>query len=142
MKRVVFAPDSFKGTITAADAARVLAEGWLSVDPGAETVLRPMADGGEGTVAAFATAVPCAERMPITVDGPAGHPIPTAWLLLPPTADAPDGTAVVDMASTSGIEPLDDLRPWDADSRGFGQANAAAPDHRDSPLALGIGSCA
>lgn len=142
MTRIVFAPDSFKGSITAADAARALAEGWLSVDPDAEAVLRPMADGGEGTVAAFATAVAGAKRMPIVVDGPAGHPVQTAWLLLPPTAEAPEGTAVVDMASTSGIELLDDLRPWDADSRGFGQAIAAALDHGVSRLVLGIGSSA
>lgn len=142
MTRVVFAPDSFKGTIAAADAARVLAEAWASVDPGVSPVLRPMADGGEGTVAAFAAAVPGARRMPITVDGPAGHPVDTAWLLLPASDDAPDGTAVIDMASTSGIELLDELRPWDADSRGFGQAIAAALDHGVSRLVLGIGSSA
>lgn len=142
MTRIVFAPDSFKGTIAAADAARVLAEAWASVDPGVSPVLRPMADGGEGTVAAFAAAVPGARRMPITVDGPAGHPVDTAWLLLPASDDAPDGTAVIDMASTSGIELLDELRPWDADSRGFGQAIAAALDHGVSRLVLGIGSSA
>lgn len=140
--RVVFAPDSFKGTITAADAAQVLADAWLTVDPAAEIVLRPMADGGEGTVAAFAAAVPGAERMPITVDGPAGTPVETSWLLLPASADAPDGTAVIDLASTSGIELLDELRPWDADSAGFGQTIAAALDHGVSRLILGIGSSA
>ncbi|WP_336644359.1 glycerate kinase [Microbacterium sp. USHLN186] len=142
MTRVVFAPDSFKGTITAADAARVLAEAWLSIDPSVETVLRPMADGGEGTVAAFAAAVRGAQRMPIVVDGPAGRRVETAWLLLPASDDAPRGSAVVDMASTSGIELLDELRPFDADSTGFGQAIAAALDHGVSRLVLGIGSSA
>lgn len=142
MMRVVFAPDSFKGTITAADAARVLADAWLDVDPSAEVVLRPMADGGEGTVAAFAAAVSGAVRMPVTVDGPAGVPVETAWLLLPASADAPNGTAVIDLASTSGIELLDELRPWDADSSGFGQAIAAAIDHGVSRLIVGIGSSA
>jgi len=140
--RVVFAPDSFKGTITAADAAQVLADAWLTVDPAAEVVLRPMADGGEGTVAAFAAAVPGAVRMPVTVDGPAGTPVETSWLLLPASDDAPDGTAVIDLASTSGIELLDELRPWDADSSGFGQAMAAAMDHGVSRLVVGIGSSA
>ncbi|MDR2998238.1 MAG: glycerate kinase [Microbacterium sp.] len=137
--RVVLAPDSFKGTITAADAASALAAGW---GDGADFVMRPMADGGEGTVAAFAAAVPGAERMPVTVDGPAGVPVDTTWLLLPPTADAPDGTAVIDLASTSGIELLADLRPFDADSAGFGQAIAAALDHGVARLVLGIGSSA
>jgi len=140
--RVVFAPDSFKGTITAADAAQALAEGWRTVDADVEVVLRPMADGGEGTVAAFAAAVPGAERMPVTVDGPAGRPVDTAWLLLPASDGAPQGTAVIDVASTSGIELLDELRPWDADSTGFGQAIAAALDHGVSRLVLGIGSSA
>ncbi|REJ06847.1 glycerate kinase [Microbacterium bovistercoris] len=137
--RVVLAPDSFKGTITAADAASALAEGWGG---GAEFLMRPMADGGEGTVAAFAAAVPGAVRMPVTVDGPAGTPVDTAWLLLPATEDAPRGTAVIDLASTSGIELLGELRPFDADSTGFGQAIAAAMDHGVSRLVLGIGSSA
>ncbi|CAH0251607.1 Glycerate 2-kinase [Microbacterium oxydans] len=142
MTRVVLAPDSFKGTITAADAAAALAEGWRSIDPDAEFVHRPMADGGEGTVAAFAAAVPGATAMPVTVDGPAGARIETSWLLLPATADAPRGTAVVDLGSTSGIELLDELRPWDADTTGFGQAIAAALDHDVSRLVVGIGSSA
>lgn len=142
MSRVVLAPDSFKGTITAADAAEAIARGWRSVDPAAELVLRPMADGGEGTVAAFAAAVAGSERMPVTVDGPAGVPIETDWLLLPASDDAPHGTAVIDIASTSGIELLAELRPFDADSRGFGQTIAAALDHGVSRLVLGIGSSA
>lgn len=142
MTRVVLAPDSFKGTITAADAAASLADGWASVDPTADFVHRPMADGGEGTVAAFEAAVPGARRVPVVVDGPAGARIETSWLLLPPTTDAPDGTAVVDLASTSGIELLDELRPWDADTTGFGQAIAAALDHGVSRLVVGIGSSA
>lgn len=140
--KVVLAPDSFKGTITAADAATALAAGWASVDSRAEFVLRPMADGGEGTVTAFEAAVAGAVRMPVTVDGPAGTPVDTSWLLLPATADAPSGTAVIDIASTSGIELLTDLRPWDADTSGFGQAIAAALDHGVSRLILGIGSSA
>lgn len=142
MTRVVLAPDSFKGSITAADAAASLAEGWASVEPSATFVHRPMADGGEGTVAAFEAAVPGARRMPVVVDGPAGTPVETGWLLLPASTDAPGGTAVVDLASTSGIELLDELRPWDADTTGFGQAIAAALDHGVTRLIVGIGSSA
>lgn len=142
MTRVVIAPDSFKGTITAADAAAAIARGWLSADPTADIVLRPMADGGEGTVSAFAAAVAGSTRMPLTVDGPAGTPVETDWLLLPASDDAPRGTAVIDLASTSGIELLRELRPLDADSRGFGQAIAAALDHGISRLVLGVGSSA
>lgn len=136
MTRVVLAPDSFKGTITAVDAASALAEGWASVEPGAEFVFRPMADGGEGTVAAFATAVDGSALQPLTVTGPAGTPVASAWLRLP------DGTAVIDLASTSGIELLDHLRPWDADSTGFGEAIAAALDGGATRIVVGIGSSA
>ncbi|MEU4014799.1 glycerate kinase [Microbacterium sp. NPDC028030] len=142
MTTVVLAPDSFKGTITAADAAAALAEGWTSVEPSAVFVHRPMADGGEGTVAAFEAAVPGAVRVPVAVDGPAGVRIDTTWLLLPPTAEAPGGTAVVDLGSTSGIELLDELRPWDADTTGLGQAMADALDRGVSRLVVGIGSSA
>lgn len=141
MPRVVFAPDGFKGTLDAASAARALAEGWLSVRPADEAVLRPMADGGEGTVAAFAT-VPGATRMPVTVRGPDDRSVEAAWLLLPPDAETPGGTGVVELASTSGIELLDALRPDDAHTAGFGQAIAAALDHGVSRLVLGIGSSA
>lgn len=142
IRRVVFAPDSFKGTITAVNAAKALAEGWASVRPSDEVVLRPMADGGEGTVAAFEAASPGARRMPLDVEGPAGRRIRTSWLLLPPTAEDPDGIAVVDVASTSGIELLDEPLPWDAGTDGCGQAIIAALEHGVSTLVIGIGSSA
>ncbi|WJL94870.1 glycerate kinase [Microbacterium sp. ET2] len=129
---VVIAIDSFKGSIRAADAAHAIAEGWRSVEPGREIILCPMADGGEGTLEAFAAAIPGAQQM-------------SSWLLLPATHDAPNGTGVVELASTSGIELLGTppkLRPWDADTRGFGEAIAAALTHGVSRLILGIGSSA
>ena len=143
--RVVFAPDSFKGTIGAAEAAAALAEGWRSIRHHDEVSLLPMADGGEGTVDAFATAVPGARRMPVTVTGPEGTPIEAVWLLLPPGDGAAGGTAVVELASTSGIELLGSpprLRPLDAHTRGFGEAVAAALAHGVDRLVLGIGSSA
>lgn len=140
---VVIAPDSFKGTIAAAAAAEALAAGWRRVRPSDEMRLLPMADGGEGTVDTFATAVPGARRMPITVTGPEGTPVEASWVLLPPTDDAPSGTGVVELASTSGIELLGTpprLRPFEAHTRGFGEAIAAALAHGVSRLVLGIGS--
>lgn len=142
-RTIVFAPDSFKGSIGAAEAARALAHGWATARPDDVTVLRPMADGGEGTLAAFAAAVPGARRMPVTVHGPDGRPTDAAWLLLPATPGLPRGTGVVELASTSGIELLGDRRlPWDAGTRGFGEAIAAALDHGVDRLVLGIGSSA
>lgn len=137
--RVIFAPDSFKGSATAAQVAGALAEGWASVRPGDEVRLMPMADGGEGTLDAFEVAVPGARRMPVTVTGPDDRPVETSWLLLPATDAAPGGTGVVELAGTSGITLLDPLRPLDAHTLGFGQAIAAALDHGVSRLLLALG---
>ncbi|RNE62227.1 glycerate kinase [Cryobacterium tepidiphilum] len=130
---VVIAPDSFKGTATAVDVADAIASGWASVRP--NDVLRhfPMADGGEGTLDAFAAAVPGATRMPVTVQGPDDRPVDSCWLLLP------DGTGVVELANTSGLGLLDRLRPLDAHTLGFGQAIAAALDHGVDRLLLAVG---
>lgn len=146
MTRVVLAPDGFKGSIAAADVAAALADGWRTVDPSVEILARGMADGGEGTLEAFAAAIPDSTRMPVTVTGPHGRPVAASWLLLPATAEAPDGTAVVELASTSGIELLGSgVLPLDAHTVGFGEAIAAALDHGVlekpvSRLVLGIGS--
>lgn len=137
MTTVLLAPDGFKGSITAAAACDALAAGWREVDPAARFAARPMADGGEGTLDAVAGAAPGAQRMPVAVTGPDGADVDAAWLLLP------DGTAVVELGSTSGIELLGDARlPLDAHTLGFGQAIAAALDHGVDRLVLGIGSSA
>ncbi len=139
MTRVVVALDSFKGSISAAAASRAFSEGWRSVEPDASVVARPMADGGEGTLDAFAVAVDAAERIPVLVSGPDGELRDAAWLRLPGSPV----TAVVELASTSGIELLrDGLRPWDADTTGFGQAIRAALAAGAERLVLGIGSSA
>lgn len=134
--RIVVAPDSFKGTATGTDIALAIRDGWLAERPGDEVVLAPMADGGEGTLDAFEAAVPGAERVPVTVTGPAGTPVEASWLRLP------DGRAVVELAATSGLPLLDELRPDTATSRGFGEAIAAALDAGATALTLGIGGSA
>ncbi|WP_241981260.1 glycerate kinase [Cryobacterium algoritolerans] len=130
---VVIAPDSFKGTIGASDAARRIAAGWASVRPLDRLRLLPMADGGEGTTDAFELAVPGARRMPVTVQGPDDRPVHAHWLLLP------DGTGIVELAATSGITLQDRLRPLDAHTLGFGQAIIAALDQGVTRLLLAVG---
>ena len=134
--RVVIAPDSFKGTASAAEIADAVAVGWRSERPDDDLVLLPMADGGEGTLDAVAAAVPGSERVPVTVTGPDDRPVETAWLRLP------DGRALVELAATSGLTLLDGLRPDTAHTTGFGQAIAAALDAGATGLLLGIGGSA
>lgn len=134
--RIIVAPDSFKGTATAASIAAAVRAGWLTERPDDDVVLVPMADGGEGTLDAFETAVPGSVRVPVTVTGPAGTPVDTHWLRLP------DGRAVVELAATSGLPLLDEPMPDTATSRGFGEAIAAALDTGATGLVLGIGGSA
>ena len=133
MTRIVVAPDSLKGSATALEVAQAIRRGWLSIRPHDEVTVAPMADGGEGTIDAFAVAHPGAALMPVTVTGPDDRPVDTHWLLLP------DRTGVVELACTSGITLLDPLRPMTAHTRGFGQAIAAALDHGVDRLLLAIG---
>lgn len=134
--RIVLAPDSFKGSATADEVVRALDEGLRSTDPSIETVARPMADGGEGTLTAFLSATAGAVRHPLVVDGPGG-PARGSWVELP------DRTGVVELAAVSGIELLaGSLRPWDAHTTGVGQAIADALDHGVERLIVGIGSSA
>ncbi|MBU1249727.1 MAG: glycerate kinase [Actinobacteria bacterium] len=135
--RVIVAPDSFKGSASAADVAAALVDGWRSVRPADELVVAPMADGGEGTLDAVSEATPGSTRMPVTVTGPHGRPVPAEWLLL----EAPDGasTGLVELALCSGIELLDELAPDTAHTLGFGQAIRAALDHGVDRLLLALG---
>lgn len=136
MSTVVVAPDSFKGSATATEVAAALADGWRSVRPGDRIVLAPMADGGEGTLDAFSVAVPGSVRHPVRVLGPASAPVDASWLQLP------DGTALVELAESSGLALLTSLAPLDAHTVGFGQAIAAALDAGASALLLAIGGSA
>jgi glycerate 2-kinase len=133
---IVIAPDSFKGSAEAHLAATAIANGWASERPDDRIVLLPMADGGEGTVEAFATAFTGASRRFVSVTGPDDRPVEAEWVLLP------DGTGVVELANASGITLLDPLRPLDAHSIGFGEVIAAALDAGAERLLLGIGGSA
>ncbi len=133
--RVVVAPDSFKGTASADVVAAAIAEGWRSVRPEDDLVIVPMADGGEGTVAAFAAARPSAVLHDVEVEGPEG-PARSAWLELP------DGTAVVELASACGIELWGTDRPFEAGTHGLGEVIAAALDAGARRLLVGIGGSA
>lgn len=133
--RVVFAPDSFKGTASADRVATALATGWRSARADDDIVLVPMADGGEGTVDAFATARPEGRRHDVEVEGPEG-PATSTWLELP------HGTAVVELASASGIELWGDEYPFEAGTYGLGEVIAAALDAGARRILVGIGSSA
>lgn len=132
--KVVIAPDSFKGTVDAATAAHRIAVGWRAQRPDDELVLRPQADGGEGTLDALAAAIAgsrWADAGPVT--GPDGSPIDGRYLLLP------DDTACVELALTSGLPLMPAPDALGAGTRGVGEviARALADGARSILLALG-----
>jgi glycerate kinase len=156
--RIVIAPDKFKGSLSAVEAARAISRGALIADPDAQIILCPMADGGEGTVEAMASATR-AERRSAVVSGPLpgqevtaqwgflGHGIPeaaggendVAALLVPGRA-----TAVVEMAQASGLWLVpDDLRnPMLTSTEGTGQLIKAAIEAGCRQIIVGIGGSA
>ncbi|MFG3707015.1 glycerate kinase [Micromonospora sp. NPDC047670] len=132
--RVVVAPDSFKGSVPARDAAAAVADGWRRERPDDEVRLVPLADGGEGTCDVLAEAHPGARWQPARVTGPDGRPVRAGWLLLP------DGTAVVELAAASGLPLAARSNALGASTHGTGELVAAAladPGTRRLLVALG-----
>lgn len=155
---IVVAPDSFKGSISAVRAAAAIAAGWHTVDSGADLHEHPMADGGEGTLAALEAALQTgraqptstvrgeryiAARMPVDVSGPLGRLTHAYWLHLTGAHLPAGGIAVIELASCSGIELLAGRRaPEDTHTIGTGQAITAALDYGVHELIIAIGSSA
>lgn len=131
--RIVIAPDKFKGSLTAAEAAEHLARPLRA--HGAEVTAVPMADGGEGTVeAALAAGF---TPVPVPVTGPLGNEVPAQYALHA-------GTAVIEMALASGLALTDasDEAARRATSRGTGELIAHALDHGARRIILGVGGSA
>jgi glycerate kinase len=138
--RVVVAPDKFKGSLEAPDVATALEAGIRSVDPSAEVLRLPVADGGEGTLEAALGAG--FTPWPVTVTGPVGQPVEAEFALR-------DRTAVVEMALASGLAalPVDEhgepaLDAGGATSRGTGELVRAALDAGAARVVLGVGGSA
>jgi glycerate 2-kinase len=140
---VLIAPDSFGGALDSVRVAAAIEAGWLRVRP-ADTILRrPMADGGEGTLAAVADALgDRAERRTLTTTDPLGRPVEADWLLVD------DGRgAFVEMAAASGLAHLgiDERTPANArlaSTRGTGELVRAALDAGVERITVGLGGSA
>ncbi|GHD12469.1 glycerate kinase [Zhihengliuella salsuginis] len=132
--KVVVAPDKFKGSLTGAQAADAIAAGVRDVLADAEIVEVPVADGGEGTVAAAVAAG--FELRTAAVAGPTGADHQAAFALR-------GSTAVVELASASGLDALPGgPDPLGATSRGTGDAIRAALDAGAREIVLGLGGSA
>ncbi len=136
--RVVIAPDKFKGSLSASEAAEAMARGVARVAPGASIDRVPMADGGEGTVAALVAATGGSFRE-VVVHGPMGESLSARFGLLG------DGrTAAIEMAAASGLVlvPVERRDPMVATTRGTGELLLAAIAAGARRVIVGIGGSA
>src|SRR5687767_10680131 len=99
--RVVIAPDKFAGTLTAAEAAAAIANGWRSAQPADELLLTPMSDGGHGFLDTVSSVF--AGLRETNVDDALGRPVGAAWLF---TTVAGTSVAVIESAQACGIARL------------------------------------
>ena len=136
--RVVIAPDKFKGSLTALQAAAAMARGVVRAVPGASIDQVPMADGGEGTTQALVAATGGSIRE-AQVTGPLGEPVVACFGLLG------DGqTAVIEMAAASGLVlvPAEKRNPLITTTRGTGELLLAAIAAGARRVVVGIGGSA
>lgn len=136
--RIVIAPQSLKGSLTAAEAGQAIAQGVQAIFPEAEVVVVPVADGGEGTVQALVDATG-GEMVWQTVTGPLGEPVTAFFGLLG------DGqTAVIEMASAAGLPlvPPERRDPRVTTTYGVGELIMAALDRGSRRFIIGIGGSA
>lgn len=138
--RILLAPDKFRGTLTARQAAEAMAAGWGRERPGDDVELVPMADGGEGTMEALVEASGGRTERAV-VSGPFGDPVDATFGV----ASSPDGRiGVIEMARASGLALLGDRRrdPLRSSTRGTGELMARAMDAGAARLIVCLGGSA
>ncbi|MGW2013490.1 glycerate kinase [Streptomyces sp. NPDC001927] len=133
--RVLVAADKFKGSLTAVQVAERVTAGLRRVVPELEVETLPVADGGDGTVAAAVAAG--FERREVRVTGPVGDPVTAAFALR-------GTTAVVEMAEASGLQllPTGVFAPLTSTTYGSGELLRAALDAGATTIVFGVGGSA
>jgi glycerate 2-kinase len=136
--KIVIAPDSYKESLSAMEAADCIEKGFKRIIPDAEYVKVPMADGGEGTVQSLVDATG-GSIIPALVTGPLGDPVEAFFGLL-----GDKKTAVIEMAAASGLHlvPAGKRNPLVTTTKGTGELIKAALDLGVSHIIIGIGGSA
>lgn len=134
--RVLIAPDSFGGTLSAPEAAGAIAAGWREVAPDDELVRRPLSDGGPGFVDVLAAGL-TGRVVDLTVSDPLGRSVPAQFLLV-------DTTAYVESAQACGLHLLTaaERDPLRTTSYGVGQLLLAAVETGARRVVVGLGGSA
>jgi len=136
--RILIAPDKFKGSLSATEAAAAIRRGFKQVWPGAEFHEAPMADGGEGTAEAIRS-VRGGEWIDTTASDPLGRPVSAHYLWL-----AENSTAVIDMSAASGLWRLtkEERDPPGASTFGTGELILDAIRRGAKHMVVGLGGSA
>ena len=136
--KVVVAIDSFKGSLSSIEAGQAVKAGVLAAHPDANVIIKPLADGGEGTTDAFIEGLG-GQRIDLTVTGPMGSPVSCYYGYL-----EKDKTAIIEMASASGITlvPAHQKNPLTASTRGVGEMILHALEQGCRHFIIGIGGSA
>lgn len=135
--RVLIAIDSFKGSLTSAQAGNAVKDAVLEVCADAEVTVRPLADGGEGTVDALAAGLD-GTMVEIPVTGPLGASVAAKYFILE------NGTAVMEMAAAAGITliPEEKRDPMQTSTYGVGEMIRDAVSRGCRHFIMGIGGSA
>ena len=133
--KVVIAIDSLKGSLSSMEAGMAIKDGILAAKPDAEVIVKPLADGGEGTTDALIEGMN-GERIDLTVTGPMHTPVDAYYGYLKDT-----NTAVMEMASAAGITlvPDSEKNPLLATSYGVGEMINDAIQRGCRNFIIGIG---
>lgn len=136
--KIVVALDSFKDCLSSMEAGKAVKEGILTAIPEAEVVIKPLADGGEGTTTALITAMQ-GEKRALTVTGPLGALVNCFYGYHPEKK-----VAIMEMAAAAGIEliPADQRNPWNTTTYGVGEIIRNAIKNGARKLIVGIGGSA
>ena len=136
MKKAVLIPDSFKGTMSSSEIISIMKERILHYHPECQIVSIPVADGGEGSVDSFLTALG-GEKIHVRTHGPWNEEIESFYGILP------DGTAVIEMAASAGLPQVGDRKdPSKTTTYGVGELILDAARRGVRKLVIGLGGSA
>ena len=137
MKKVVVAIDSLKGSLSSMEAGNAIREGVQKAAPGTPVVVKPLADGGEGTTEALSEGLG-GELVRAEVHGPLGDPVTASYGWI-----RESGTAVMEMAAAAGITLVGkEKRPLEATTYGVGEMIRDAVNRGCRRFIVGIGGSA
>jgi len=135
--RVLIAPDCFSGTLSAAQAAEAIADGWRRTAPDDDLTLLPLSDGGPGFIDVLSRAL-VGETVSVTVADPLGRPVPAAILMVDVGATR---TAYIESAQACGLHLLshDERNPMVTSTYGVGELIDAAVGEGATRVVVGLG---